>query len=118
MIKDFIRRYNRKFLCKVHCWNIRRLGYRHDYLNYNLDLYYDSNRKRPKNFSELIKGLNSKKSDFGPSKRTVSRLVNKIERFRIESNYATHTITIIPNVHEVEEYEIQEIIDFICEVMK
>jgi hypothetical protein len=83
----------------------------------NLDLYYNQDEARHKDFSVLIGVLNAKKNDFIPEDRTVSQLISKITPLKENANAAAHTLTIIPDAQELQRYDTQYIVDLLLRLM-
>jgi hypothetical protein len=82
-----------------------------------LNLYYNQDEARHKDFSVLIEVLNAKKNEFVPEERTVSQLISKITPLKENANAAAHTLTIIPDGQELQRYDIQYILDLLLRLM-
>jgi len=86
---------------------------------HNIPMYFDVNRNRTKDFSEILKNLRSKKSDFGPQKQLLESLLNKTKVFKDEANSKTHsTYHLIRNLKDLDVENIQDILDMILELEK
>jgi hypothetical protein len=83
----------------------------------SLDLYYNQDEARHKDFSVLIGVLNAKKNDFVPEDRTVTQLISKITPLKENANAAAHTLTIIPDAQELQRYDMQYIVDLLLRLI-
>jgi len=58
-----------------------------------IDLRWNKKRRRPHNFEDLLKNLQSKKSDFSPDdQKLIDRLGGLAGTFRLEANSAAHDL--------------------------
>lgn len=81
----------------------------------NKELYYDTQQRRFKDFSILLKNLFDKRHSFEPSKiKAIERLYDKTKKFKDEANDSTHSwYHLIKSKAEIDALEIQTIFELI-----
>jgi hypothetical protein len=84
----------------------------------NLNLYYDRNAGRFKDFSEILKNLYDKRSQFLTATGQVHRLYSLSKAFAKDANNKTHSLFHIATKPELEQSRIQEILDLVGTIHK
>lgn len=81
----------------------------------SIPIYFDKTRNRTKDFSEILKNLNSKKQEFSPHTSILDSLLNKSKVFKDEANKRTHsTYHIVRTLKELDIDNVQDILDMIA----
>ena len=80
----------------------------------SIPIYFDTGRGRNKDFSEILKNLNAKKTDFGPQKQMLSSLLQKTKIFKDDANNKTHsTYDLVRNLKDLDIEKIKDILHLI-----
>jgi len=80
----------------------------------NKELYFDTSKKRFKDFGVILDNLKSKKDDFDLEKKAVERLVDKCKKLKDDANNKTHSwFHIVKSKSEIDNVGVQEIIELI-----
>ncbi len=82
----------------------------------NKELYYDTARKRFKDFSVVLKTLYDKRHDFDPDEqKAIERLYTRVKKFKDASNDATHSwYHLIETKKEIDDLNIPAMVALIC----
>ncbi|VVC02840.1 Uncharacterised protein [Candidatus Burarchaeum australiense] len=79
-----------------------------------IQLYFDKNRGRHRDFSEILEVFNKRTADFGPERKLVERIVTVTNKFKDDANDKTHSLYhIVKNRKELEDMQLQNIFDMI-----
>lgn len=85
----------------------------------NIELYFDVNQKRYKDFSVILKNLYSKKNEFGGDNKAVERLCNLSGQFKKNANDKTHSwFHLVKSKSEINNLNIEAIIEIIKKLEK
>ena len=85
----------------------------------NVELYFDTGRKRTRDFSEIISNLRKRSGDFGPDRTLVERILNRAEQFKDDANDKAHSwYHIVKSRNELDDTHFQDIIDMIAKLDK
>ncbi len=85
----------------------------------NLELYYDKQRGRYKDFSIILDNLRQKKIFFGPESKAVEQLYNKTVPLKNDANDKAHSwFHLVRNKKEIEDLEVDAIITLIRTIEK
>jgi hypothetical protein len=80
----------------------------------NIELYFDTSKRRTRDFSEIIQKLRKRSNDFGPDKKLLERALNKSEEFKDDANDKAHSwFHIVKSPRELDDKDIQGIVDMI-----
>jgi len=80
----------------------------------NKELYFDTSKKRNKDFGEILENLHTKRVDFDTKKEIVERLYDKAKSLKGNANSKTHSwFHLVKRQKEVDDLEIQTVIDLI-----
>ena len=81
----------------------------------NKELYYDTNKRRYKDFSIILENLNKKRNDFEmDDKKIVERLFSLSKKIKGDANDKTHSwYYLVKTKTEVDDLQIQTIIELI-----
>jgi len=85
----------------------------------NLEMYYDLNQKRTKDFSAILKNLDKKSSSFAPDDVLVKRIVEICKEFKDDANDKTHSwYHLVSKKKELDDKNPQYILDLIEQLSK
>jgi len=85
----------------------------------NIELYFDINQKRYKDFGVILKNLYSKKNEFGSDNKAVERLYNLSEQLKKDANDKTHSwFHLVKSKSEINNLNIETIIEIIKKLEK
>lgn len=85
----------------------------------NIELYFDISRRRTRDFSEILKNLRARTSDFGVEKSLLDRILNKSNIFKDDANDKAHSwYHVVKRAKELEDAEVQTILDLITTLEK
>ncbi|NWG37052.1 hypothetical protein [Nitrososphaera sp.] len=85
----------------------------------NIELYFDTSRRRTRDFSEILKNLRTRANDFGAEKTLLERILTKADVFKDDANDKAHSwYHIVKRPKELEDAEVQSIIDMISTLEK
>ena len=80
----------------------------------NKELYYDTARRRYKDFSDILDNLSKKSSDFEMERTLVEKIVKQALPFKKEANDKTHSwYHIVKKKKELDDIDIQISLDLI-----
>ena len=83
----------------------------------NVELYYDTGRRRTKDFSEIISNLRARSNDFGPDRTLLERMLNRADQFKDDANNKTHSwYHIVRNKKELDDTQFEDIINMIIKI--
>lgn len=84
----------------------------------NCDIYYDSPRRRTKDFGILLKNLLDRKADFGFEKSSIiERLYQRALKFKDDANDKTHSwYHLVESKTEIDDLKIQAMIELINKI--
>ncbi|HLI46033.1 MAG TPA: hypothetical protein VKU94_02455 [Geobacterales bacterium] len=84
----------------------------------NVEIYFDTSRRRIKDFSEIISNL-KKTSDFGVDQKLLERVLSQADQFKDDANDKTHSLFhIVKNPKELEDKNVQDIIEMLIRLEK
>ena len=80
----------------------------------NKELYFDITRNRLKDFEEILKGLRSRKNDFGSENKAVERLCDLAAKLKENANNKTHSwYHLVEKKKEVDDLNLNTIFELI-----
>ena len=83
----------------------------------NINLYFDTNRGRFRDFSEVLKNLSLNKKSFDPTiHKAIDRLASKASVFRDEANNKTHSLFHIATKKELSDADVSSILALIVSI--
>jgi len=85
----------------------------------NIEMYFDTSRNKTRDFSEILKNLQTHANDFGPDKSLLERILNKSTILKDDANKKAHSwYHIVRNSKELDDLNIQDILDMIFKLEK
>jgi len=84
----------------------------------NLEIYYKEKENRFQDFSILIENLDLKKEEFNIDKELIEEVISLIKPFRPTSNSKTHSIIIIGNEEDINNFKIERIVGLLIRIEK
>ena len=85
----------------------------------NLEMYYDIDQRRTKDFSIILKNFNKKSFSFAPDDVLVTRIVTLCKKFKDDANDKTHSwYHLVSKKKELDDKNPQYILDLIEQLEK
>ncbi len=85
----------------------------------NLEMYYDLNQKRSKDFSAILKNFEKESSKFAPDDVLIKRIVKLCKEFKDDANDKTHSwYHLVSKKKELDDKDPQYILDLIEQLGK
>jgi len=85
----------------------------------NIELYFDTGRRRTRDFSEILSNLRKRASDFGPDKGLLERILGRADQFKDDANDKAHSwYHIVKSRKELDDTNFQDIIEMIVRLEK
>lgn len=75
-----------------------------------VNLYYDTARRRFKDFSILINNLNDNKSQYLSEEKKIETIVALSERFKKNANSSAHSIFSLAKIEELDRYKVPDLV--------
>jgi hypothetical protein len=80
----------------------------------NIELHFDTKRRRNKDFSEILTNLGKRSNDFGADRTLLDRILSTSRTFKDDANNKTHSwYHIVRSKKEIDDHNVQDIIDMI-----
>jgi len=84
-----------------------------------LEIYYDVDQRRTKDFSVILKNFNKKSFSFAPDDTLVKRIVTLCKEFKDDANDKTHSwYHLVSKKKELDDKNPQYILDLIEQLGK
>jgi hypothetical protein len=83
----------------------------------NKELYWDTTKKRYKDFSVILKNLFEKRHDFGTKNKAIERLYQLSKEFKDEANNKAHSwFHLVSKPKELEDLQLQDMLELIKKI--
>jgi hypothetical protein len=83
-----------------------------------LHIYFNTDRGRTRDFSEIISNLRSRARDFLPDKVLLEKILTEAEKFKVDANNKAHSWYHLVRKSELENADVQNILEMLQKLQK